>query len=204
MFYVNKELIEEELKRDKDMGFDYSYQKLSNKFMNRLFNHYYIEELCENFYDSEPDFDEEELNMYMDYRNSFKLTGLTFWNLISNMEEIKEKKQNFKYAKQSHTLKELKAAHDKVVQMYKDYEATRINFNNWQELYFEGNWGMSQRYIDSYGRNILKRIRNFPKSKKERLYAAKKEDEIRIYFYGRDFLEVDYWFIFRKRKRRLR
>ena len=48
MFYVNKELIEEELKRDKDAGFDYSYQKLSNRFINRLFNHYYIEELCES------------------------------------------------------------------------------------------------------------------------------------------------------------
>ena len=42
MFYVSKELIEEELKRDKDMGFDFSYQKLSNKFMNRLFNHSYF------------------------------------------------------------------------------------------------------------------------------------------------------------------
>lgn len=204
MFYVNKELIEEELKRDKDIGFEFSYHKLSNKFISRLFNHYYLEELCENFYDSEPEFDEEEFNMYMDYQNSFKMTGLTFWNLISNMEEIKEKKENFKYAKQPHTLKELKSAHDKVVQMYKDYEMTRINFNNWQELYFKGNWGMSQRYIDSYGRSILKRVRNFPKSIKNRLYVAKKEDQIRIYFYGRDFLGMDYWFIFRERKRRLK
>ena len=120
------------------------------------------------------------------------------------MEEIEEKKENFKYAKQPHTLKELKSAYDKVVQMYKDYELTRINFNNWQELYFKGNWGMSQRYIDFYGRSILKCIRNFPKSIKDRLYVVKKEDEIRIYFYGRDFVEMDYWFIFRKRKRRLK
>ena len=55
--------------------------------------------------------------------------------------------------------------------MYKEYEMTRINFNNWQELYFKGNWGMSQNSID---------------------------------FYGRDFVEMDYWFIFRKRKRRLK
>ena len=142
--------------------------------------------------------------MYMDYQKSFKLTGLTFWNLISNMKEIKEKKENFKYAKQPHTLEELKSAHDKVVQMYKDYEMTRINFNNRQELYFKGNWGMSQRFIDSYGRSILKHIRNFPKSIRNRLYVAKKEDQIRIYFYGRDFLGMDYWFIFRERKRRLK
>ena len=77
MFYVSKELIEEELKRDKDAGFDFFYQKLSNKYINRLFNHYYLEELCENFYDSEPDFDEEEFNMYMDYQNLHKLTAQT-------------------------------------------------------------------------------------------------------------------------------
>lgn len=63
---------------------------------------------------------------------------------------------------------------------------------------------MSQRYIDSYGRSILKRIRNFPKSIKDRLYVAQREDQIRIYFYGRDFLEREYWFIFRNRKRRLK
>ena len=187
MFYVSKELIEEELKRDKETGFDYSYQKLSNKFINRLFNHYYLEELCEKFYDFEPEFDEEEFNMYRDYQNSCKLTGLTFWNLISKMEEIKEKKENFKYAKQPHTLKELKLAHDKVVQMYKDYELTRINFNNWQELYFKGNWGMNQKYIDFYGRSILKHIRNFPKSIKDRLYVAKGKIKLEFIFMAEIF-----------------
>lgn len=202
MFYVSKELIEDELKKDKDAGFDFSYQKLSNRFIDRLFNHYYLEELCEFFYDSEPDFDDEEFNMYMDYQNSHKLTGLTFWNLVSNMEEIEEKKENFKYSKQPHTKKELKEAHDKVVQMYKDYEQTRITVNNWIEPYFKGNWDMSQEYVDSFGRSVLKHIRNFPKSIKNRLYFAKKDDQIRIYFYGRDFWEVDYWFVFSKRKRR--
>lgn len=204
MFYVSKKLIDEELKKDRDVGLHFSYQKLSNKFIDRLFNHYYLEELCENFYDSEPDFDDEEFNMYMDYQNSYQLTGLTFWNLVSNMEEIEEKKENFKYSKQPHTQKELKAAYDKVVQMYKDYEQTRIKFNNWIEPYFKGNWDMSQEYVDSFGRSVLKHIRNFPKSIKNRLYFAKNDDQIIIYFYGRDFLEVDYWFIFRKRKKRLK
>lgn len=150
MFLLNQELIEEELKRDQDIGFDFSYQKLSNKFIDRLFNHYYLEELCENFYDSEPEPDEEEFNRYQ------------------------------------------------------DYETARIHFNNWQEPYFKGNGGMSQRNIDAYGRRVLKGIRNFPKPIKGRLYIAEKENQIRIYFYGRDFLEKDYWFIFRKRKRRLK
>lgn len=204
MFYVSKELINEELKRGKDIGFDFYYQKLSNKSIDRLFNHYYIEELCENFYDSEPDFDDEEFNMYMDYQNLYQLTGLTFWNLVSNMEEIKEKKENFKYSKQPHTQEELKAAYDKVIQMYKDYELERIKFNNWQEPYFKGNWDMSQKYVDLFGRDTLRRIRNFPKSIKNRLFIAYKDDQIRIYFYGRDFWKVDYWFIFKKRKRRLK
>lgn len=204
MFYVSKELINEELKRGKDIGFDFYYQKLSNKSIDRLFNHYYIEELCENFYDSEPDFDDEEFNMYMDYQNLYQLTGLTFWNLVSNMEEIKEKKENFKYSKQPHTQEELKAAYDKVIQMYKDYELTRIKFNNWQEPYFKGNWDMSQKYVDLFGRDTLRSIRNFPKSIKNRLFIAYKDDQIRIYFYCRDFWKVDYWFIFKKRKRRLK
>lgn len=204
MFYVDKGLIEKELKRDKDDGYVFSYQKLSNRFINRLFNHYYLAEMCENFYDSEPDFDEEEFCMYMDYRASYKLTGLTFWNLVKNMDEIKEKKENFTYSKQPHTLQELKEAHDKVVQMYKDYELKRITFNNWQEPYFEGNWGMSQKYVDTYGRCTLKNIRNYPLSVKDRLFVAEKDDEARIYFYGRDFIALDYWFIFIKRKKRLK
>ncbi len=204
MFFVSEKLIDEELKNDEGRGFNYAYKKLSKRFIEKLFNHWYIHELCENFYDSEPDFDEEEFNMYMDYQNFHELTGLTFWKLVTNMEEIKEKKEKLKYSKQLHTKEELKAAHDKVVQLYKDYEQKRINFNNWQEPYFKGNWDMSQEYVDSYGREILNRIRNFPRTIKDRLYFSESDDQIRIYFYSRDFWKVDYWFIFRKRKRRLR
>ena len=45
MFHVSNEFIDEEFKRDKDTGFDFSYKKLSNRFISRLFNHYYLEEL---------------------------------------------------------------------------------------------------------------------------------------------------------------
>lgn len=88
--------------------------------------------------------------------------------------------------------------------MYKEYEPKRITFNNWQEPYFEGNWGMSQKYVDRFGKETLKKIRNCPFSAKGRLFIAEKDDQIRIYFYGRDYLQVDYWFIFVRRKKRLR
>ena len=39
-------------------------------------------------------------------------------------------------------------------------------------------------------------------SLKDRLYYAEKDDQIRIYFYGRDFMYTDYWMIFMKRKNR--
>lgn len=208
MIKLDKILIDKELKSDREAGFVFSYQKLSNRFINRLFNHYYIVELCENFYDSEPDFDDEEFKMYMDYgvvtKSLGDITGLSFWEMISNADEIGEKKEQFTFSKKPHTMSELKAAYDKVVQMYKDYELKRLTFNNWQEPYFEGNWGMSQRFVDNYGRRILKNIRSCPLSAKGRLFAGKNDGQIRIYFYGRDFLQLDYWFIFEKRKKRLR
>lgn len=203
MFCVDKKLIEEELNRTEDNGFKFHYRKLSNRFIDWIFRHYYIHEMCENFYDDEPDFDDEEFNMYMDYQNCHELTGLSFWNIVSNLEEIEEKKEDFRYSKEPHTIEELKASHDKIVQMYKDYEETRIRFCNWQEPYFKGNWDMSQKYVDSLGKSVLENIRNFPKTIKDRVYIAEKDDQIRIYFYGRDFWKKDYWFIFKKRKRRL-
>lgn len=202
MIKVDKGLINEELKRDSENGFEFHYKKLSNRFIDWLFRHYYLHEMCENFYDNEPDFDNEEFNMYMDYQNTHEITCLTFWNIVSNLEEIEEKKENFRYSKEPHTIEELKAAHDKVVQMYKDYEEHRIKFCNWQEPYFKGNWGMTQKYVDDLGKYTLKKIRNFPKSIKNRLFVTQKDDQIRIYFYGRDLLKVDYWFIFMKKKRR--
>ena len=202
MIKVDKGLINEELKRDRENGFEFHYKKLSNRFIDWLFRHYYLHEMCENFYDNEPDFDDEEFNMYMDYQNTHEITGLTFWNIVSNLEEIEEKKENFRYSKEPHTIEELKAAHDKVVQMYKDYEEHRIKFCNCQEPYFKVNWGMTQTYVDDLGKYTLKKIRNFPKSIKNRLFITQKDDQIRIYFYGRDLLKVDYWFIFMKKKRR--
>ncbi len=134
MICVVRELIDEQLESDRNCGFSYKYVKLSNRLIDKLFKHYYAEEVCEHFYDSD--------------------------------------------------------------------EPQRIRFCNWQEAYSKGNFGMSQTFVNSYARRILKKnIRNFPYSVKGRLFLAKKDNEVRIYFYGRDVIKVDYWVILKKRQR---
>lgn len=136
---IRYDLISAELEHDINRGFEFHYRKLSNRFISWLFRHYYIQELCENFYDSEPKPDE-------------------------------------------------------------DYN--RIEFCNWQEPHFKGNWGATQESVDSMGQNVLKEIRDtFLLPIKDRLYYAKKDDVILIYFYGRDLWMLDYWFIFKKRNK---
>ena len=49
MFCVDKKLIEEELNRTEDNGFKFHYRKLSNRFIDWIFRHYYIHEMCENY-----------------------------------------------------------------------------------------------------------------------------------------------------------
>lgn len=53
MINVRKDLIAEELKNNH--GFQFSYQKLSNRFLDWLFNHYNVGEYTIHFYDSEPE-----------------------------------------------------------------------------------------------------------------------------------------------------
>lgn len=205
MICIDKNLINEELMDSKSvLGLTFTYKKLSKKYLDWLFRHYYLREIVENFYDSEPDFDEEEFNMYMDYPSCEKLSCLAIWNIVSNIDEIAKQKSKFKYSKEYHTINELKNAYNKVKQMYKDYEKIRIEKLTWQEPYFEGNWGCTQRGVDSFGRYFLKKIRNFSKPIKDRLYVSENHDEIRIYFYGRDVWEKDYWFTFERKNKNVR
>ena len=106
---LRKDLINEELKYDIKRGFEFHYKKLSNKFLNWLFRHYYIQEFCENYYDSEPDYDNEEFNMYMDYCYNVipmksDLTNTALFNIILNPDA----KQ---YSKEPHSIEELKQAY---------------------------------------------------------------------------------------------
>lgn len=139
LFKVKQDLIDKELRPDISDGFEFHYHKLSNKFLDWLFRHYYIFEMCENFYD---------------------------------MEDCKTDDERMK----------------------------RIT---WQDPYGEGIWEWNQQRVDDFGRGLLELFRKFPKSIKNRLYYSKKEDEIKIYFYARDCWFSDYWFIFKKRKKRL-
>jgi hypothetical protein len=180
MICIDKELIEKELRTDIENGYSFMHKALSNKLLDNLFNKYYVVEACENFYDSEPNFDEELFSMYMDY------------------EEI-DKNEDFKYSKQPHTRAELKEAYEKVNKMYEEYEPKRIQFCNWQEPYFKGNWGVSQKRVNIISRNMLKEFRKLPVSKNERIYFAKKDNEVRIYLYGRDIIDKDLWFLFKRK-----
>ena len=199
MIKVEKELIKKELERDMENGFIFRYKTLSNKFLDKLYNQYYVVEACENFYDSEPDFEDELFNMYMDYDELSKVTGMSFWGVVSNLDEIQEQKDNFTYSKQPHTKEELKEAYLKVKEMRREYEPRRIQFCNWQEPYFDDNWGMSQRYVDKMSRKELKEFRKLSAKKRERIYIATKDNEVRIYLYGRDIIDKDWWFIFKRK-----
>lgn len=196
MICIRKDLIDKELERDIDIGFTYNKFNLHKGLINKLFNHYDLVEMCENFYDTEPEVDNEEFDMYLDYKENINMTGLTFWNLVSREEELKE---NQRFSKKEYTREELKAAYEKVKKIYEDYESERIEFNNWQEPYFKGNWGYTQNYVNIVGKSTLEGIRKSNFSKKDRLYISYKEDYIRIYYYGRDIKQVDYWFIFKRR-----
>ncbi len=174
--------------------------KLSKRYIEKLLRHYFCESAVEKFYDSEPDFDDEEYNMYLDYQNKFRITGRSFWELVTNMDENGDI-ANKKFSKQEHTPEEYKRAYEKVTQMYEAYEERRMNFNNWQELYEKGNWDMSQNYVDRFARSVLNRVRKSAYSKAGRIYYAedKQEGLISIYICLRDIKSVDYFFDFRKK-----
>jgi hypothetical protein len=193
MINIRKDLIEQELERDTKRGYIYHKFNLHNKFINKLLNHYYCHEMCENWYDSEPNVDEYISDMA--YMYEYGINGK-----IYTKEYIKEK-YNIDY-----TIEEAKRCsieRDKIYKKYNNSER-RLTFNNWQDPYGEGIWGMSQKEVDKLAYDTFKSIQKFNVSKKDRLYISYKDDEIRIYFYGRDFNKLDYWFIFEKRDRRIK
>ena len=193
MINIRKDLIEQELERDTKRGYIYHKFDLHNKFIDKLLNHYYCVEMCENWYDSEPDIDEYISDMAYMYK--FGTNGK-----VHTKDYIKEK-----YNKE-YTIEEAKKCNIKSNKIYEEYKNSerRLNFNNWQDSYGEGTWGMSQKEVDKLAYDTFKSIQRFNVSKKDRLYISYKDDEIRIYFYGRDFDELDYWFIFKKRDRRIK
>lgn len=206
MINIRQDLIQKELERGCTNRLTFRKLKPSNRFIDKLFNHYYVVEHTEHFYDSEPEYDDEEFNMYMDYdyihHRIDPVSGTAFFNTILNSEEIVKEQENFRFSKEEHTMEELKQAYDKITQQRKDYESHRIEFNNWIEPYSEGIWRMFQKDVDKISREHLEDTKKCSASYNGRLYIAEDEDSIFIYYYGRDFAMVDYWWIFKRRRRK--
>ena len=115
------------------------------------------------------------------------------------MDEIAEQKENFRYSEKEHTMEELEAAYKKIIKQREDYALRKLEVNNWVEVYIDGNWGMSQKTIDRIARNHLESTKRCSVGYNGRLFIAEKDDIIFIYYYGRDFAEIDYWWIFKKK-----
>lgn len=203
MIDIREDLIQKEFEKGCTEGLTFRKLKPSNRFVDWLFRHYYVHEHTEHFYDSEPNFDDEEFNMYLDYEfihhriNS--RSGTAAFKTILHMDDISEQKEKFRYSEEEHTIEELEQAYKKIIQQIEDYKSYRIEYNNWIEPYFAGNWGMSQRTVDRISRKHLERTKRCSVNYNGRLFISEREDTIYIYYYGRDYIDVDYWWIFKKK-----
>lgn len=198
---IRKDLIKEELRRD---GFKYKKRQLNDKFLNWLFRSYYCLEMVENLYDDEPDVEDELFNMYLDYQEEFRMTPMTFWNVISRQDELKENKR---FSKEEHTQEELKEAYEKVTKMIDEHKEERMSNCTWQDLYAKRIWGMSKKQVNQAATDALKTFKRVHEDLTDRVYVGTREDlpdQLRIYLYGRDNpanCGTDYWFIFVKKLR---
>ena len=203
MINIREDLIKKELEDTRNQGITFRRLKPSNRFIDWLFNHYYVDEHTEHFYDSEPNYDDEEFKMYMDYEYIHKRinskSATSVFNTILHMDEIAEQKENFRYSEEVHTVEELEAAYKKIIKQREDYKPRKLEVNNWVEVYIDGNWGMSQKTVDRIARNQLESTKRCSVGYNGRLFIAEKDDIIFIYYYGRDFAEIDYWWIFKKK-----
>lgn len=203
MINIREDLIKKELEDARNQGITFRRLKPSNRFIDWLFNHYYVDEHTEHFYDSEPNYDDEEFKMYMDYEYIHKRinskSATSVFNTILHMDEIAEQKENFRYSEEVHTVEELEAAYKKIIKQREDYKPRKLEVNNWVEVYIDGNWGMSQKTVDRIARNHLESTKKCSVGYNGRLFIAEKDDIIFIYYYGRDFAEIDYWWIFKKK-----
>lgn len=179
---IRNDLIQEELyEHHKELTF--KKLKPSNRFIDWIFRHYYVVEHLECFYDSEPDYDDEEYSMYLDYKYAAERKGKC-------------------HSEKEHTREELKAVYESIKKQQEEYKEHRLTFPNWIEVYAEGVWRLSQYWVDKDAREHLKNTKRCRASYNGRLFIAQKDDSIYLYYYGRDveYLSLDYWWIFKKRK----
>lgn len=184
MIYIREDLIKYELEIYKE---NYKQFNLHNSLISKLKNHYICESMYENFYDSEPEYDDDIFDKYMDYYDY--LNG-------NYSLDIKDR-----YYKEECTIEELKQAYNTILQQRENYEQKRIEFCNWQEPYFNGVWEMSQKQVNNIAISTLKEIKRYPMSNKKRFYISEYDNRINIYWYGRDYKYVDYWFRFKRKEK---
>lgn len=199
---IRTDLIEKALHTNGTEDLVFRQLKPSNRFINWLFRHYFVREFTEHFYDSEPDYDEEEFNMYMDYlymHKQIKPFGTSLLKTILNIDEIKEKQDDFRYSQNPHSIEELETAYKNILKQREEYKEYKLVFNNWIEPYFDGNWGMTQSYVDDIARRTINSIKRTAISYNGRLFISEKDDFIYIYYYGRDYKEVDYWWVMQRK-----
>ena len=170
-------------KRNKLLGVKPKAVVPSRSFVQRLFNNYFCEEMDEIFYDSEPELDEEEFHMYLDY--SCPEAG-------------------YKRCKLKHTDEELREAFEKVREVYEKYEQQRLTFNNWVDPSFAGCWGFSQDHVDSWAKECMSSVKKTKPGYKGRMFMWQKDNYIYVYYFGRDIRGVDYWWCLEKRARKKR
>ncbi len=188
------------------------------KDIDNLYKHYKCLEFMENFYDSEPDYDDEEFKMYMDYIVKYKtdddVTSAGLFNALLYMND-KEKLKTKRFSEKKHSDAELKEAYKHIIKLQKEYNPRRIAFNNWQEPHFAGNWGVTQEQVDILAKKTLKAVKQAKVENRDRLWiidipfkelpknfwswSEKITSDLRIIvYYGRDYLGVDYVWIMEK------
>ena len=151
----------------------------NKKSIERLFRGYTVEEFLENSFDSTPEIDKDL---------QAKAHAYEFHRSEISADELNDCKQAF----------------DAMNQLYADYEERRILSSVWCEVYGEGIWGLSQFKVDKIAKDTLHKLKRSPVSYNGRMFYAETSDTVLIYYYGRDYLMVDYWWTFKKRAKKRR
>lgn len=193
---VRLDLVNEELHGKHSDGLKYHRLKLSRRFIDKLLNNYYCCEMTEHFYDSEPDVDSYISDM------AFMYNFCSEKDINSDDEHFTKKYIKDTYGKE-YTAEEAKRCAEENNRLYEEYihSERRLTFNNWIEVYGKGVWDMSQHRVDEVAREKLQMLYEW--SHKDRFWIARDKNYIMVYAYGRD-TGCDYWFIMKKRNKRVK
>lgn len=75
----------------------------------------------------------------------------------------------------------------------------RLDFCNWVEPYFKGNWDMSQEFVDEWALNQLRICKRWTVDKSHRFFIKNKGNTIEIFAFGRDEYGSDFWWIYKRK-----